>query len=146
MSLDVYLESDNHVGETEERIFIREDGRMLEIPREEWDIRNPGVEPVVCESESELFHANITHNLNTMAGHAGLYELLWRPDENGITTAKELVEPLSKGLVRLLCDPEKFRQYNPENGWGDYDSLVQFVCEYIKACATYPEASVRVWR
>lgn len=30
----------------------------------------------------ELFEANITHNLNKMAKEVGIYEYLWRPDED----------------------------------------------------------------
>jgi hypothetical protein len=37
--------------------------------------------------EAKLFSLNITYNLNKMAKEVGLYEVLWRPEEIGITTA-----------------------------------------------------------
>lgn len=151
MSLDVYLElpgeSDLHMAD--ERIFIRRDGANVEITREEWDELYPGREPVTLVAEmdrNEVFSANITHNLNRMADECGLYEPLWRPDEIGITQAQQLIRPLTKGLARLQSDPERFREFNPENGWGSYELLVEFTENYLSACERWPEAEVRTWR
>lgn len=94
----------------------------------------------------DIYSANITHNLNTMAGEAGIYQHLWRPDEIGITTAAELVAPLSDGLARLRAEPERFRQFNPKNGWGSYDGLCAFVEAYVAACREDPDATVSVSR
>jgi hypothetical protein len=92
------------------------------------------------------FDANITHNLGGMAGEAGIYKHLWRPEELGISKAKELISPLAVGLTTLLADPDKFKQHNPQNGWGNYDVLVRFVAEYLQACIQYPEADIEVSR
>jgi hypothetical protein len=93
-----------------------------------------------------VFDANITHNLNKMAEAAGIYKHLWRPDELGITKAKELIAPLTNGLGDLKSRPEAFKQYNPENGWGDYEGLVNFVSEYLAACEANPEAEIGISR
>jgi len=94
----------------------------------------------------EVYSDNITHNLNVMAKEAGLYFALWRPDEVGLTRAKELIPLLTDGLYKLIEDPERFKAMNPINGWGDYDGLVAFVSEYLKACIANPDARVRVSR
>jgi hypothetical protein len=94
----------------------------------------------------DIYQANITHNLNTMAAEAGIYEALWRPDEHGITHARQLIEPLRAGLALLIAEPERFAKHNPSNGWGSYDGLVAFVREYLAACEKNPDAQVRVWR
>jgi hypothetical protein len=93
-----------------------------------------------------LFDYNITHNLSVMAGEAGIYEALWRPDEIGITKAEQLIRPLEEGLANLKSDPEKFKQFNAENGWGKYENLVAFVEKYLIAAKEYPDADVRVSR
>lgn len=149
MSLDVYLEVDEPIHRQSSGIFIRENGSMREISRAEWDERNPGHEPTTCERAPEtccVYEANITHNLGNMAGDAGIYGYLWRPEEVGIETAGQLVEPLRAGLARLRGDPVTFRQHNPSNGWGDYDGLVRFVSAYLAACEEYPNARVRASR
>ena len=148
MSLDVYLEQENAEASQEPKIFIREDGQTREISREEWDSRFPGREPVmaVVPEIGQVYWRNITHNLNDMAEAAGIYEHLWRPDEIGITKAKGLIRPLTEGLARLESDPDKFRRFNPSNGWGTYDGLVEFVREYLDACRQWPNAHVRVCR
>jgi hypothetical protein len=98
------------------------------------------------EEEEGVFDYNITHNLGRMASEAGIYQHLWRPEELGITKASQLIEPLRTGLAVLLADPEKFKAFNPENGWGNYDGLVNFVLAYLRACQKYPDATIGVSR
>ena len=98
------------------------------------------------DSRVELYDANITHNLNTMAEAAGIYQYLWHPEEVGVTKAAQLIDPLREGLAKLRADPEKFKAYNASNGWGLYEYLVPFVAEYLKACEEHPEADVSVSR
>lgn len=151
MSLDVYL---SQPGARRERkgsgIFVREDGETKEISREEWDLRNPGHEPCVAdlgpEETDEVFEANITHNLGKMAGEAGVYQACWRPEELGATKAGQLAPVLREGLAKLKAEPERFREFNPANGWGSYEGLCRFVANYLAACEEYPDASIRVSR
>ena len=93
-----------------------------------------------------VYERNITHNLNKMADEAGIYECLWRPDEIGVTKATQLVEPLRKGLALLIAEPDRFKQFNPVNGWGDYEGLVNFVQDYLSRCEENPNAEVEVSR
>ena len=65
----------------------------------------------------ELFDANITHNLGKMAKEAEIYYHLWRPDEIGMKSAGEIVEPLEKGLALMKSDPKRFEKFNASNGW-----------------------------
>lgn len=146
MSLDVYLTMKGIQNvDFGSRIFIREDGQNKEITRAEWDERFPGGEPILVqplEDDDEVYSANITHNLNRMAGEAGIYQHLWEPDELGIMIAKQLIEPLRSGLELLKSDPDRFKEFNPSNGWGDYDGLVRFVEKYLKVCEKYPDAEI----
>lgn len=152
MSLDVYLYADAPPTAPNggSGIFIRRNGETVEISREEWDRAFPGQEPVILTAEygvdTCIFERNITHNLNKMADAAGIYKHLWRPEEVGIALAGDLIEPLTTGLERLRADPEKFKEHNPPNGWGDYDGLVRFVSEYLAACRDYPLATIRASR
>jgi len=96
----------------------------------------------------ELYAANITHNLNSLAASVGLYQALWRPEELGLTRANQLIDLLERGL-RRLADPDRraeFRKLEPANGWGTFDGLVKFTTRYLEACREYPEAVIRVSR
>ena len=152
MSLDVYLTMENiKLNLSGSGIFVRENGQTKEITREKWDKRFPNREPVVVKVEdttadTEVYAANITHNLGRMAKEAGVYQHLWRPDEIDIIKARDLIEPLKDGLAVLQSDPERFKAFNPSNGWGDYEGLVRFVGGYLTACCWFPEADVSVWR
>lgn len=152
MSLDVYLTLPEPVKvATGSGIFVREGGQTVEITREEWNERFPDREPVTAHRDddyetNEVFHANITHNLNTMAEEAGIYQHLWRPEEIGITKARQLIEPLTIGLALMKRDPERFIALNPPNGWGSYEDFVPWIWRYIDACCEYPDAEVSVSR
>lgn len=98
------------------------------------------------EDDEQVYWANITHNLGKMAGEAGIYEALWRPEEIGKTKASEIVELLEKGLADLKARPEHFEKFNSPNGWGMYEHFVPFVEEYLEACKEYPDAIIGVSR
>jgi hypothetical protein len=94
----------------------------------------------------EYFYSNITHNLVDMAKEAGIYLHLWRPKELGITLAKDLIEPLEKGLAEMRSKPEHFRKFDSPNGWGTYKHFVPFVDKYLEACKEFPESTIEVDR
>lgn len=93
-----------------------------------------------------VYDANITHNLTKMAEKADIYYELWRPEEINISTARQLIEPLIKGLELLKSNPDKFKEYNSPNGWGMYEHFVPFVERYIEACKENPDAIIEVSR
>ncbi len=93
-----------------------------------------------------VYDANITHNLGKMASEAGIYQHLWRPEEIGISFAKQLIEPLREGLALLKSDPERFKAFDAPNGWGTYKHFVPFVENYLEACETHPDAKVEADR
>jgi len=97
-------------------------------------------------SERDVFDANITHNLNAMAEAAGIYKALWRPEENGITHARQLVEILQRGLEWLREHEAEARKLEPPNRWGTYEDFIPWIERYRDACIANPKAEVRVSR
>jgi hypothetical protein len=99
-----------------------------------------------------VYDNNITHNLSKMASEVKLsngltlYDVLWRPDEHQLVSAKDIAELLDEGWNILLSQPDRFRQLNPENSWGNYDVLCKFVYEYRNACWNEPDATIEVCR
>lgn len=102
----------------------------------------------VClvEESDEVFSANVTHNLASMAEAAGIYPHLWRPVEVGVRTAVDLVDPLRAGLQRLVAQPAHFERYSATNGWGKLEHFVHFVAQVLAACIAHPNAAVEVSR
>jgi len=100
----------------------------------------------VIKEYEYLFEANITHNLIIMASEAGIYKHLWRPEELGITKAKELIEPLRHGLELMRSDRARFEAFDSPNGWGLYVNFLPWIEKYLKACEEYPDATIRVSR
>jgi len=99
-----------------------------------------------CSDGKEVYWANITHNLGQMAEVAGIYKHLWRPEEIGITKAKELIEPLTKAIKLMREDRVKFELYNASDGWGLYIDFVPWIQMYLDACIEHPEAYISVSR
>jgi hypothetical protein len=147
MSLDVSLVAKTPVKKSGTGVFVREDGRNVELTQEQIAAKFPGAEVSPREYKTnEVFEYNITHNLGRMAQKADLYSALWRPDEIGCKYAKDITGMLERGLKRLKKDPEGFKKLNPENGWGSYEGLVTFVELYLNACMEYPDAEIEVSR
>ena len=96
---------------------------------------------------SELYSRNITHNLGKMADAAGIYQILWQPDElPWIKTAKDIIPTFEKGLAELVLNKTKYSAYNSPNGWGMYEHFVTFCIDYLQACRDHPEASIYACR
>jgi hypothetical protein len=91
---------------------------------------------------AKLSSFNITHNLNKMAEAVGLYKILWYPEEVGITSASQMIQPLEDGIKKLEADPEKYKVFNPSNGWGNYENLLNFCRSVLHCCREYPDAVI----
>lgn len=98
------------------------------------------------EEVEEFFEANITHNLAAMAREADICDIVWSPEENDITKASQLIEPLEKGIALMRSDPDRFKKHNPSNGWGKYEGFVEWLERYLSACKEYPDATVKASR
>ena len=166
MSLDVYLTERTPIKKKGTGVFIRKNGQTVELTIEEVKEKFPDAEVEENEFEtSEVFNYNITNNLTEMANACGLYEPLWRPHllkSNWIDTqdykkeyrfetdnpseAWEIIPKLKEGIEELKSNPEKYKKYNPDNGWGNYEGLLKFAEEYLKACENYPNAIIGVSR
>lgn len=94
----------------------------------------------------KLYESNITHNLGVMARNAGIYGCLWRPEESGITHARQIVAPLSAGLSLLVTQKARFEEFNAPNGCGKWEHFIPFCAEYLQACRDHPDALVTVSR
>lgn len=140
MSLDVWLR--RSISETEfqrARKLLEEHGMnsaafIIEMAHDD-DYEN-----------AEVYSANITHNLNQMAREAGIYGVLWRPDEHGYKKGADIVPALENGLSLLKSDRPRFEKFNAPNGWGMYEHFVPFVEKYLDACRANPEAEIHVSR
>jgi hypothetical protein len=143
MSLDVSLISKTPTTKKGTGVFIRENGKTKELTVEEVHEKFPNA---VVEENKEVYWANITHNLGKMAGEAGIYEALWRPEEIGATKASDIIPILEKGFEDMKAKPEYYKQFDSPNGWGLYVHFLPWVESYLNACREYPDAIIEVSR
>lgn len=106
------------------------------------------------KEEDRKWVANTTHNMNKMAqkifvseNKETLYDYVWRPEELGreIDT-KEMVKILTKGIYIMISKRKSLLRYEPENGWGSYDSFLKFLIEYKEACEDNPGCVIEASR
>ena len=95
-----------------------------------------------CGNGSVVYRGNITHNLNKMADNAKIYDVVWRPEENGVTKAKQLIKPLENAIKNMENSPDRFELFNAPNGCGTYSHFLSWLRNYLEACKNYPEAEV----
>lgn len=126
MSLDIYIEG------TQE---IEEQCACPHCGNEHTEKRYP-----------ELGYLNITHNLAKMADECGVYEYVWRPEENGIKVASDMIVHLENGIDELQSTPLNYERLNPSNGWGSYEILVKFLMDYLEICKEHPTAKITACR
>lgn len=148
MSLDITIISPEPIKKKSTGIYARIDGQTRELTREEAIEHFPDVDPnSIIENEietNEFWHGNITHNLYEMAEQCygrdlHLNDLLWRDEmpDDIIAYISELIAC----LFELEGNPEEYEQFNPSNGWGTYEQLVEFVRSFIHALIDMPEGS-----
>ncbi len=133
MSLDFYV----HVPEY--RAYVRRNGKTeaMALENEECECKHVG---------------NITHNLNKMAMHVPvsdtltLYNVLWRPDESELNTTDDILEYVTTGVKYMIDHKDDLLQYNPDNGWGDYEGLLDFAKRVGSACLFNPNCKIEASR
>lgn len=150
MSLDIYIISPTPIKKKSTGIWVRDDGKTRELSKAEAQEKYPDADIQEIEiTTNEFWHGNITHNLNKMAQeckiecdpqHEGLslYDLLWRDDYPWEMSHLEYTQCLMACLVSLTDEPERYKLFNPSNGWGTYEQLVEFVKSFIHALVDEP--------
>ena len=157
MSLDLYIESKTPVLHRGTGVYIRENGGTKELITKEEVLKyfpnvNANDIKETSYEDNTYFHINITHNLTDMASQwwiigssnynsdedsavVTLYDLLWHPKDNlNIETpTMDYVLDIVSCYKTLLNNPDTFKKYNPDNGWGSYEQLIGKTKEFIAA-------------
>jgi hypothetical protein len=77
-----------------------------------------------------------------MADEAGMYKCLWRSEEYGYNKASEIIKTLSVGIESMEREPRRYKDFNPDNGWGDYGRLLEFAKQVLAECIKNPDYSI----
>src|SRR5574344_648744 len=102
------------------------------------------------EIESYL---QITHNLNNVVSELGMlvglfyYEVIWIPDElfnceNGKVRVKDVLIHRPSLISDLVFYQSKLEKHLPENGYGSFEWLYKFLCDYLKECCLHQNAYI----
>lgn len=126
MSADIWLEDENG-----ERITVDSDP----------DAEMRDLVPFRSAGEVSSTTFNLTYNLSPMLWEAGMPR--WR-ELVGMSASQ--AGPIWRDIHgKLAADPERFKAFNPENGWGTYEQAVEVIGALADACERHPEAKIGGW-
>jgi hypothetical protein len=88
-----------------------------------------------------VFDRNMTSNVAPMWREAGadLAEMDGKP-------AVDCWPALANACDNMVDNPEKYKAMNPPNGWGSYDTCLDFLRSIRDACQEHPACTVRISR
>lgn len=91
------------------------------------------------DTDAELFWRNHTSNTAQMWKQAGvdLRDFDGKP-------ASELILPLSQAIITMERDEPHYRSMDAKNGWGNFDTTVDFLEAVLRACMTFPDEKLSV--
>lgn len=160
MSLDLYIIAPEPVIKHGTGVYVRENEQTLELKtKDEVRAHFPDrdlshIQEFDYEDEN-FWHGNITHNMGKMAREVPvegtnltLYDLLWHPEDQGLNMAGApgYRGYVLKGFIYLRSHRKELLPFNPDNGWGNYDQLLEFTENFlihlVKAEDTFP---VKTW-
>ncbi len=101
-----------------------------------WDILlviNTGVEDMT------VWESNYTYNVSKMLYEAGLS--VSELNNKDAIMAGTMIE---RTIKAMRSDPERFKKFNPKNGWGDYYGCVEWLKSIAEACMDHPRCIVKV--
>lgn len=58
--------------------------------------------------------------------------------------ADDVIPILEVATVAMHEDPDKFKAFNPENGWGNYEDALKSLCWLLEMCKEHPKATVEI--
>lgn len=87
---------------------------------------------------------NCTYNVSKM-----WYDAF--PDDEGMVyidgmTGKQAYDKVQQGLTYALKHKKQLIKYEPENGWGSWESYCNFLFKILIACVNNPNKKWRSWR
>lgn len=105
-----------------------------------WDVSvemdTGGPEPMRVDPDG---YSNYTSNVAAMFAEADFYIR----DLHGMACA-DAAAVLRDAIARLESDPDRFRALNPENGWGRYETAIEFLRGFERLCGAHPKAKAVV--
>ena len=84
---------------------------------------------------------NYTSNAGVMFAKAGLSHFGGTLNR---MEAPRAVIILKDVITAMEEDPATYRALEPPNGWGDYDSALEFITKVYRLCLAHPKATLRV--
>jgi len=92
---------------------------------------------------TEVFTANITHNLGKMWRKAGVWDALYESDGR---RASDYIEALRAGVADFEKNYAEYEKLNSPNGWGLAEHALPWLRRVLAAFEQNPEANIRVSR
>ncbi len=126
------------------KIFVRREGKTVEISEDEWRVKMGHIEPIRVMDEADwdiVWRGEFKDEWKELAREAGLEQGLWEPYRMGFLQAFEIKLVLMTGVHSLYQKVNNQQEGFPDE---DYFDLVNMVEKYIRAGLKHPQARIRI--
>ncbi len=83
---------------------------------------------------------NCTYNLGNMFKKALGFNF---SDLNG-KRAGDVLSKLQLSIKDMRDNPDEYKEYNPDNGWGTYEGAFEYLVRIAEACENHPDATISI--
>jgi len=79
-----------------------------------------------------------------------VYSMYLRAMGNGLTDllngkkCKDVIPILQEGIASMKDDPDTYKKMNPSNGWGTYETALEFLEKILDACEKHKDYKIEV--
>lgn len=95
-----------------------------------------------CKREDTIEVDNYTYNVNCMYARAfGTKSFSYLLNNR---KCSEVIDLLQEAIKNMESDPDKYREMNPKNGWGDYEGALEFLKKILADCEKNLEGFIRI--
>lgn len=120
--------------------LVDQKGNQLVVD-EDVDAELRSMVPMRQAGRTDSTSFNLTYNLTPMLGAAGM-----PPWGELVGLSCSEAGPIWYRVAQeLQADPDRFRIYNPPNGWGSYEDALEVISALAVACMRFPSAVVAGW-
>lgn len=100
----------------------------------------------------KIFTGNTEQHFMDIGNHTSNTSKMWNDamgkplyELDGIM-AEDAIWHLERGIKNMKDSPEYFKEMNPKNGWGNYDTALKYLEDILTACKEHPKTKIEISR
>jgi hypothetical protein len=101
---------------------------------------------LVINEPVNVYKAHLGTDAIKMAGAANVFNVIWNPENFGVSKASDIAPHLERGIEILEKDPDFYKSLQSEEKWSTYENFLAWLKRYLSACRNHPNAEIHIDR